>query len=258
MSRTAGEAGAPAGRRCAVTPARLTGPTGLGPLTTLPEPSAGGSGLVTEDDRAQAFRLIYDAHYRQVLAYARRRAPAGEADDVVADAFLVAWRRLDDVPAGERALPWLYGVARRVVADRRRAGGRRERLLARLAGLAPDEHEPNPAEFAWAGGSDGAGRDDGEVTRVRVGLAALRPADRELLRLSAWEELDNAGLAVALGVSVNAATIRLHRARRRLEQALHALQEGNDDPRDPSGGAGGDPGERGRSTSTRPEGGGTQ
>ena len=79
--------------------------------------------------REGGFNALYDAHYSAVRAYAWRRAPAF-ADDVVAETFLVAWKRLEDVPA-DAALPWLLGVARNahlnpVRGERRR----RERELA--------------------------------------------------------------------------------------------------------------------------------
>src|SRR5438128_2115300 len=87
------------------------------------------------DERTEAFRRIYEACYRAIAAYARRRLSDGDADDVVADTFLVAWRRLEDVPQGDLTLPWLYGVARRVVSEGRRSGRRRDRLTVRLRGL---------------------------------------------------------------------------------------------------------------------------
>src|SRR5438067_7547391 len=85
------------------------------------------------EDREATFRRRYRANHRSISAYARRRLNPQDADDAVADAFLVAWRRLSDVPEDEFALAWLYGVARRVISQGRRGGARRGRLLARLA-----------------------------------------------------------------------------------------------------------------------------
>jgi RNA polymerase sigma-70 factor (ECF subfamily) len=86
--------------------------------------------LAAQGGDASRFEALYREHYAAVLAYARRRIP-GRADDVVSETFLVAWRRLDDVPSD--GLPWLYGVARRVVADVRRSAGRQQALAERLA-----------------------------------------------------------------------------------------------------------------------------
>lgn len=73
--------------------------------------AAGGS---PEDDRQERFRVVYDDNYELILGYALRRTDtADDAADVVADTFLVAWRRLDDVPKGEQARLWLYGTAAR-------------------------------------------------------------------------------------------------------------------------------------------------
>ena len=79
-----------------------------------------------------AFRRIYDDHYAAVLAYCLRRAALEDAKDATADVFLVAWRRLDQVPGGERTLPWLYGTARKTLANQRRSRSRLMRLMTRL------------------------------------------------------------------------------------------------------------------------------
>lgn len=174
----------------------------------------------------EAFRRIYEANVRAVLAYARRRTSEDDANDVVADTFLVAWRRLDRVPAAEQARPWLYGVARRVLADQRRAAQRRTRLQQRLAGLPSEVSEWDPPD------------DAGEAGSIRKALTRLKPADEEVLKLSSWEELSNSEIATVLGCSTNAAAIRLHRARRRFAAALADVAaqqasrgEGGDDGR---------------------------
>lgn len=158
------------------------------------------------DDRTERFRRLFDSCYGPVWAYARRRVEHGDVDDVVADVFTTAWRRLDDVPAG-RELPWLYGVARRTVANRRRGSERRRRLATRLGAERPHATD------------EGGDRD----VVVAGALARLRPDDREILRLAAWEQLTAADLAVVLGCTVNAANLRLSRARRRFRDALTGM-----------------------------------
>jgi RNA polymerase sigma-70 factor (ECF subfamily) len=146
---------------------------------------------------------MFEQHYGHVLAYARRRcAEPADADDVVAETFTIAWRRVRDIP--DEPLPWLYGVARRVLANQRRGRQRWLALLDRLRREPADVPTP-PA-------------DGGE--RVRAAMARLRPQDQEVLRLAAWEGLTHAEVATVLGVSANAAAIRLHRARRHLAAEL--------------------------------------
>jgi RNA polymerase sigma-70 factor (ECF subfamily) len=159
-------------------------------------------------NRRDRFERLYRAHAGAVLAYARRRTAAGAADDVVADVFLVVWRRLDDVP--EDALPWLYGVARGVLANRRRGDARRESLRAKLAN-----------EAATSTAQEVIVRDD----RVLHALAGLSAADREALLLIAWEGLEPARAARALGVRPGAFAMRLHRAKRRFARALMSEDE---------------------------------
>lgn len=137
------------------------------------------------------------------MAYARRRTDRATADDVVAETFLVAWRRLDDLPA-ERALPWLYGVARRILANQRRARDRRARLAVRL----------------WSLDRRTGGDDDAAHHSLLVALASLSPGDQEVLRLAAWEQLTATEIATVLDCSANAAALRLSRAKRRLRSAL--------------------------------------
>ncbi len=158
---------------------------------------------MSEEARREAFRELYESTFTDVLAYARRRAAsAGDADDAVAETFLVAWRRFGELPGGERRLPYLYGIARRVLANQHRGDARRRRLSDRL------EQEGRRAELATGGDEvDGA-------------LDRLPAEQREILGLAYWEDLDPGEIAVALGCSRNAARIRLHRARRALRSEL--------------------------------------
>jgi len=159
------------------------------------------------DDPRRRFEQVYAVHHAAIVGYALRRAGnADDAADVIAETFLTAWRRIDDIPAVEAARPWLYGVARRVLANQRRGEQRRtalgERLRSELA-ADPYDREPPPG-----------------LDRVAVAFTRLGHTDREILTLAAWEGLDAGQIAVVLGCSRNAARIRLHRARRRLATAL--------------------------------------
>lgn len=154
------------------------------------------------------FGRLYRDQGRAILAYALRRVEDPEdAADVVAETFLVAWRRLDEVPNDARAKLWLFGVARRVIANRHRAERRRTRLGERLAESLRTELATQPAPAGEAA----------EVLRAMGGLGA---DDRELLLLVSWEELSPGEAAKVLGVSSLAARSRLHRARRRLRALL--------------------------------------
>jgi RNA polymerase sigma-70 factor (ECF subfamily) len=147
------------------------------------------------------FRAVFSTHYPAVFGYAARRLGRDEAADAAAEVFTVAWRRLSALPAEPETLPWLYGVARRVVANAARSKRRRERLAARAAALA----DPPTA---------------GSADDLQPAFERLSEKDREVLRLAAWEGLDPRQMAAVLGCSPNAAAVRLHRARRRLEAAL--------------------------------------
>ena len=97
-----------------------------------------GHGRVDMPDRRDRFHRLFDAHRADVVAYCRWRAASpGDAEDAVAEVFLTAWRRLDDVPGGDGARVWLYATARRAMANQRRSGRRRAALLDRLAAEAP-------------------------------------------------------------------------------------------------------------------------
>jgi RNA polymerase sigma factor (sigma-70 family) len=163
-----------------------------------------------DTERQRRFRDLYEAHYGHVLAFALRRTDnPSDAHEIVADTFLVVWRRFDDVPTGDETLPWLYGVARLVLANSRRSRRRRTMLQERL-GVQPQA----PVEL-----EDTVGR-LAEGQAVREALQRLRPDDQELLRLVAWEELSHRAIGQVLGCSENAVAIRLHRARQRLAAQL--------------------------------------
>ena len=168
------------------------------PRWTLVRPDQVTSPSVTRFDAAFA------SHHRAVLAYALRRVPTeADAEDVVAETFAVAWRRVDRLPEPDLARPWLLAIARRIVANQRRGSVRRFRLSLRLRAEAPPMATPPDVE-----------------TPALEALARLRPDDQELLRLLAWDGLSQAEAGVVLGISANAVAIRLYRARRRFADEL--------------------------------------
>ncbi|MBO0825116.1 MAG: sigma-70 family RNA polymerase sigma factor [Actinobacteria bacterium] len=161
-----------------------------------------------EHERGRRFDALYEAYRADVVSYCTWRADsASDAQDAVADVFLTAWRRLDDVPAGDAALVWLYATARRMLANQRRSTRRRAALAERLAAAAPAE-EPS---------------DNPEEHLVREALRRLGPLDREVLLLSEWEGLTPARIAEILRCPTVTARGRLHRARRRFRSAFERL-----------------------------------
>lgn len=166
----------------------------------------------TGDERAETFGRLYDTHFTAVLGYAlRRTARPEDAADVVSETFLVAWRRLPHVP-GDAPLPWLYGVARRVLANHRRGDQRRHRLGERLrhdlAAVVPDI-------------SDRVVQDQ----TVAEAMGRLSARDEEVLALHLWEGLESREIAEVLGLPAAVVRPRLSRARSRLRDLL-----GNDPP----------------------------
>jgi RNA polymerase sigma-70 factor (ECF subfamily) len=156
----------------------------------------------------QRLDALYAAHGRSVLAYAvRRAADEHDAADVLAETFLVAWRRLDDIPSGDQALMWLYAVARRVLANQKRGERRRQRLAQRLGReLVSALETVAPSEPA--------------AVPIVAALAGLGTDDREIVLLAAWEELSPQQIGAVLGITQIAARSRLHRARKRLRALL--------------------------------------
>jgi RNA polymerase sigma factor (sigma-70 family) len=161
--------------------------------------------MSTDPERRLRFEALFAAHHAAVRSYVVRRAGGGIGiDDAVADTFLVAWRRFDEVP--EPARPWLLGTARRVLADQRR-GARRQRSLSQRLALASSTRivwEP-PVEIS---------------AELAEALRELTGHEREALMLVAWDGLTPAEGAVAAGCSAVAFRVRLHRARRRVAARL--------------------------------------
>ncbi|MET8406383.1 sigma-70 family RNA polymerase sigma factor [Streptomyces sp900116325] len=170
---------------------------------------------MTEEETSRQLRARFEALAHTAAEPLRRfllrRIDADSAEDVLADTLLVLWRRIDEVPAPASAgtydpddvLPWCYGVARGCLANARRALSRRARLAERLARTA----QPAPA----------ASTDHSDLYRA---LKTLRALDREVVLLWAWEELAPRQIAQVTGLSPNAVSIRLHRAKKKLAPQL--------------------------------------
>jgi RNA polymerase sigma factor (sigma-70 family) len=154
-------------------------------------------------DRTDEFRAIYSAHHAALCAYFARRVGRGEVEDLVAETFVVAWRKLPR--RIEHPLPWLYAVAGKVLANHRRKAARRDGVDIgdRLAGTAPAD----PAETL----SD---------HHLAQAFAQLSEREREAIRLVAWEGLSLADAARAARCGAPAFAVRLSRARRRLQGLL--------------------------------------
>ena len=163
---------------------------------------------------AERFEALFERHHSHVAAYVRRRAGEAAVEDAVAETFLVAWRSLERLHGDP--LPWLYGVARLVLANDSRSRRRRLALWARLAG------QPQPSSAVC----------DEVSEPLRAALLALGEREREALLLIAWEGLTPAQAARASGCSAVAFRGRLYRARRRLAQEL-AAPAPNDCPAQP-------------------------
>ena len=152
-----------------------------------------------------AFEELYAAQYGDLLRYALRRVqePA-DAADVVAETWVIAWRRRGDLPPSSERRLWLFGVARRVLANQRRGQLRRSLLADRLR----EELDATVSESFPM---------DGPALNA---LRQLSPEDQDLLAMRAWEQLTADEMATILGCNPAAVRVRLHRARRRLRAAL--------------------------------------
>ena len=170
-----------------------------------------------ETERRRRFDALFESYSPDIVAYCGWRAgSASDAQDAVAEVFLTAWRRLDELPEGDAARVWLYATARRVIANQRRSSRRRHALQERLASESPS-----------AGPGD-ASSDEADL--VHDALRRLGPRDREVLLLAEWEGLSPAQIAAVLGCLTVTARGRLHRARRRFRAAFEELVARGDVP----------------------------
>ncbi len=162
---------------------------------------AGGS-----PEARRRFDQIFERHHQDVIRYCVRRLGASDGPDAAAEVFVVAWRRLDQIPDGESAKAWLLGVAYRIVSNEYRGRARRGRLVGRLSHMRGDDS--SQVEVV------------GSIGGVVTVLESLRPLDQEVLRMVAWDELSRSEIAEILGISENAVDQRLFRARARLRDRL--------------------------------------
>jgi RNA polymerase sigma factor (sigma-70 family) len=164
-----------------------------------------------DTEREQRFDMLFAAYRSDVVSYCSwRAASASDAQDATAEAFLTAWRRLDDVPEGDAARVWLYATARRVLANQRRSSRRRFALNERLALEAESAPQESPAF-------------DHEEVLVHEALDRLGSRDREVLLFAEWEGLSPAEIASVLGCLAVTARGKLHRARRRFRAVYEEL-----------------------------------
>lgn len=171
---------------------------------------------MTDPETIERFQALYIRHHGQVYAYAVSRAGHQLADEVVSEVFLIAWRRLAELPAP--SLPWLLGVARNVIISQFRASARQQSLAAELR--------------TWVREAEMSAADIAEEVSERIcvldALGRLPDADRELLTLVAWHGLTPREAAQVVGCSTATYFVRLHRARRRLERAMADGQDSHD------------------------------
>ena len=160
------------------------------------------------DDVELRFTALYEQYAFALHRYVLRRVSPEAAHDVVSDVFVTAWRRFDEVQRLANPLPWLYAVAKLTLANEHRASLRRDRLAERVAVHAGD------------GSTGDRAGEMAELLGVATAFDSLSEADREVLRLVAWEHLTAGDAATALGISRPAFSMRLNRARRRLERRL--------------------------------------
>ena len=158
------------------------------------------------------FERIYERYQRPVIAYCLRRTSRVEAYEAANEVFTVAWRRSADMPSGDAALPWLYGVARRVLSHQRRSVARSRRLVER-ATATPSPQPPGPETVVVQ---------RQEYETVCKAVQNLKPEDREMLLLSAWEGLTHAEIAASMNFSLAAVDKRLARAKQRLKRQYEA------------------------------------
>jgi RNA polymerase sigma factor (sigma-70 family) len=161
--------------------------------------------MPADEDRRAVFEDLFARHYWEVRAYVLRRDRSSSGEDVLAETFLVAWRRLETI--GDDPLPWLFGVARRMLANQRRGDRRRSALTDRLTSLrtAPGSGWGPPAQMS---------------DQLMAAMIALPGREREALLLVAWEGLEPSRAARAAGCTPAAFRVRLHRARRRVAALL--------------------------------------
>ena len=184
-------------------------------------------------DAERRFAALYQAYDRPILAYTVLRiAPGEDAADVVADVFTTAWRRIGELPEASADRLWLYGVAQRIIAGRRRSARRLGHLTSRLRADVGSRQRGQPGPGQPGPGQPGPGHPgpghpglrDAISDRLVAALDRLSVREREALQLVLWEELSHAEAAQVLGCSANAVAIRVHRAKTRLRRELSTTE----------------------------------
>ncbi len=181
-------------------------------------------------DSQDAFSRAYKENYARVLAYFKRRASWQFAEDLAAETFIRAWRGWSKAPSavtntkdpGNKALPWLYGIARNVLLEHYRANDRDTQLQTALMDNVAEQSRLAVAEQ----NSDMATAADAAMD-LHQALGTLSPSDQELLLLHAWEGLSAKEIASTLGIRPGTARVKLHRARRRLDDELRSPTPSN-------------------------------
>jgi RNA polymerase sigma-70 factor (ECF subfamily) len=165
-------------------------------------------------DRRERFEAVVVVVYEPLQRYFGRRAQPADVSDLLNDALLVIWRRLDHVPADD-PLPWSYGVAKRCLANHRRAAERRLRLVGRIEQRTPRHTTDQCAPLTEI-----------DHPQLEAALRELGESDRELIRLWAWEQLEPREIAVVLDTTPNAVSLRLTRAKQKLTSSLERQDPG--------------------------------
>ena len=165
--------------------------------------------------RTARFEALYQQHWPQVMAYCLRRMRSADAPDACSETFLIAWRRLDDVPLSPDTLPYLYGIAARALSNQLRALHRRSRLDAKLLnlGVAPP---PDPSALVLQ---------SSRQQEVVGAIQKLGPKDREIVMLYAWEDLPRETIAQMMGMTRAAIDQRIHRSYQHLARMLEPVIE---------------------------------
>lgn len=198
------------GHRAGCNAVRLSGHV---PVRDRTEPRSVIHGSSKQKNREVEFSALVEGNESAIFSYALRRVPnRDDAVDVVSETFLVAWRKIDQVPKGDNARLWLFGVARNQVANLNRGELRRRRLSERIrqeliTACSRPVHEPSQGPQL-----------------LLEALSKLDPDDREILTLLAWDELKPAEVAEVMGLRRTTTRSRIHRARKRLKEQLDELQ----------------------------------
>ncbi|MEX1125445.1 MAG: sigma-70 family RNA polymerase sigma factor [Acidimicrobiia bacterium] len=166
--------------------------------------------MASRTDQRSRFEEIWTEYRLQILAYCLRRAAPTHAEDACNEVFMVAWRRIDEIPRPPKTVPYLYGIAGKVVSNHRRAFHRRSRLDEKLSnlGVAP---ATDPVDLVVQNTED---------QRVAAAVRNLKPKDQEIVMLHAWEDLSHEEIAEITGMTAGAVRQRIHRSYQHLARVL--------------------------------------